>query len=246
MASSGDENGKTGQAESKHKVNQENSEHGFTLANLKAFLFDSAFNVITWVCIGACFLSASIFFSKDNMRGVYWSGVFLAAFIVLMLGLLGDRWFFQGTKKTTKPNERRPYVFLNVIGLKPLVAGQPVSMVAEFKNSGPTQAVVTLSDGTVSVRQLGDARPLAYKPTDKKLHFTIEPQAPKTAVIGWDKIFSAEEIKSLNEGTSKLYFFARGEYSGEGGEKYPLDFRFVYDSEPPLYLIECPEDVKIQ
>src|ERR1700738_4701 len=99
MASSRDEESTNYKAKRKRKVDQKNHEHGFTLANLKAFLFESSFHIVTWVCIGACFLSASLFFSKDNMRGVYWSGVFLAVFIILMLGLIGDRFFFHSTGK---------------------------------------------------------------------------------------------------------------------------------------------------
>src|SRR5690348_8712395 len=111
MVSRNNEKSKPRKTKRKRKVAKQHSEHGFTLSNLNAFLFESAFQVITWVCIGACFLSASIFFSKDNLRGVYWSGIFLAVFIFLMLGLIGDRHFFQGKIKppAKQKNIERPY-----------------------------------------------------------------------------------------------------------------------------------------
>lgn len=71
---------------------------------LTAFLWESSFNIITWVCIAASLGFALLFYSKGEMRGFLWSLIALIICTVLMLGVIADRHFFQG------PPKRRPTV----------------------------------------------------------------------------------------------------------------------------------------
>src|ERR1700736_4090127 len=99
-----DENGGDAKQASEREVNKQDNKNGLLLSRTAAFLFDSAYQIVTWVCIAGSFLAMSYFLSKDNMRGAYWSGVVLLIFVVLMLALLGDRHFFQGKAESTPKN----------------------------------------------------------------------------------------------------------------------------------------------
>src|SRR5262245_397708 len=92
------ENGSKGKQTCKEKVNQKNKPDNSILSRLPDFLFDSAYQIVTWVCIGGCLAFFFYSLSRDSMRGAYWSGSFLIVFIVLMLALVGDRHFFQSRK----------------------------------------------------------------------------------------------------------------------------------------------------
>src|SRR5438270_8094110 len=59
---------------------------------LRALLFDSAYQVVTWVFIALSISAGFFFLGKQNYRGVVWSVVALLICTVIMLGLLYERY----------------------------------------------------------------------------------------------------------------------------------------------------------
>jgi hypothetical protein len=118
------------------------------------FLFDSAYQIVTWVLIAASLGILLLFWSKDNYRGVLWGVIWLVCSISVMLGLLADRYFFQRTGANSETrqhswNEHRPYVFIKECGLKtPLAIGEKIVVQFRLENSGLSEAVVKFWDNT--------------------------------------------------------------------------------------------------
>lgn len=61
------------------------------------------------------------------------------------------------------------------------------------------------------------------------LKFTLEPGAEVHGELRYDFLVTKENIEPLQNGTARLYFFARGEYIGEDGSVYPFPLCRMYD-----------------
>ncbi|SRR6266508_2701816 len=71
---------------------QEQERHGESGAQRHMnFFWDSSYQIVTWVLIALAIGFLLLFVSKENWRGVLWSGVALLCFIVIMLGLLAQK-----------------------------------------------------------------------------------------------------------------------------------------------------------
>jgi hypothetical protein len=250
MRNKDDKPPKTGR---KRQVRRKNRQNGNVRPRLTAFLFDSIFQVVTWVGIAACLGAIFYFLSKDNMRGTYWGGAGLVILILLMIAMVGDRHFFQNSSAqptispTSARTKERPYVFIHENALtKPLTGGQPISIRTVYENTGPGEVRVTFKNSTAAFR-VDDNRSLKYAPYDPAatVSFTIPPQRRSETFFSFrDPLFTDEDIKGLHDGRAKLYFFARGEFKDESGRKYPLDFRFVYDPESGGLFV-CADSITI-
>jgi hypothetical protein len=56
-------------------------------------LFESVFQVVTWVGIAVAIAAIFYFLSKDNLRGAIWSSAALACAVAVMLAIIADRYF---------------------------------------------------------------------------------------------------------------------------------------------------------
>ncbi|HEV3099881.1 MAG TPA: hypothetical protein VGY75_09200, partial [Candidatus Udaeobacter sp.] len=107
------------------------------------FFMESAFQVVTWVLIAFAIGGIWYYAGKNDMRGAFWSGVALVIFIILMLGLIADRHFFQG--KNTSTEKERPHISIAAIGLSRYIFQPGMFKVNwEIRNSlgGPEISIV--------------------------------------------------------------------------------------------------------
>lgn len=83
---------------------------------LRAFLFDSAYQVVTWVLIALSISAGFFFLSKQNYQGAVWSGVALLVCIVVMLGLLYDRYVteWKAVNVPLQPSDR-PWLNVEIV-----------------------------------------------------------------------------------------------------------------------------------
>jgi hypothetical protein len=71
--------------------------------NIADFLFDSVYQIVTWVCIALAVGGIWYFASRDNSRGILWAAIALFCSIAIMIGIIADGHFFRkgALKKTT-------------------------------------------------------------------------------------------------------------------------------------------------
>jgi hypothetical protein len=60
--------------------------------NVRGMLFDSFYEIITWVFIALSISAFFYFLSKSQARGMVWSGVALVECVVIMVGLIADKY----------------------------------------------------------------------------------------------------------------------------------------------------------
>src|SRR6266478_9881768 len=104
---------------------------------LTRFLFDSAYQVVTWVWIA---VSISAFFhydSKDSSHGMRWSAASLVLSVIVMIALIASQHF---VKTDGKGNRGRPELYTHGAMMGPLVAGEPETVLVGLKNRGKATA----------------------------------------------------------------------------------------------------------
>jgi len=89
---------------------------------LRAFLFDSAYQIVTWVLIALSISAVFFFLGRQDYGGVVWSSVALVICVVIMLWLLYDRYITEGkTVSVLLPPSNRPWLNIEVTPGGPIV-----------------------------------------------------------------------------------------------------------------------------
>jgi hypothetical protein len=92
---------------------------------LRAFLFDSAYQLVTWVLIALSISAIFFFLSKQDYREAGWSVVALLVCIGIMLGLLAVRYVTESKAVNVPlPPTNRPWLNVEVIPGGPIVYRQ--------------------------------------------------------------------------------------------------------------------------
>jgi hypothetical protein len=81
--------------------------------NFKAFMFDSTYQIITWVLIALAVGSIFYYKSQGSNRGIIWSIVALIIFIALMVGMIADRYVSEDQDTETSPADR-PWLSIEI------------------------------------------------------------------------------------------------------------------------------------
>src|SRR5438093_229339 len=103
------------------KHTSENERQSARHVNIADFLFDSSYQVVTWVLIALCIGAIFYYAGKDNGRGILWSGIGLLFSIILMIGIIADRRFFKSNHAAISTLARQagtPHIFFKTTGLK--------------------------------------------------------------------------------------------------------------------------------
>ena len=114
----------------------------------------------------------------------------------------------------------RPYLVISDSRLEePLSPGKNPVLIFTFENTGPIETTGYFRDATCTFSYFTDERFLTYIRNESG-KFSLSPREKHTirwpfGAVGLDEY----KIKLLNENTATLYFFARGEYSDEAGNK---------------------------
>jgi len=127
--------------------------------------------------------------------------------------------------------------------LEPLSAGKSPVLTFLIENTGPVEVTGYFKDATCRFSDFVDERFLTYMRSDSG-KFRLAPLEKST--IQWPfvaPILDEYQIKMLNENTATLYLFARGEYSDEAGNKYPITYCRQYSTAFPNHLVFCDEGI---
>src|SRR5207249_4723500 len=85
---------------------------------------------------------------------------------------------------------------------------------------------------------------LEYNGTGKRFTFKLGPTERNNVQCKFDiPLLDEYQIKMLNEHTAELFFFTKGAYSTDQGEKFPLSYCRRYDQSFPGRLVFCDEDI---
>jgi hypothetical protein len=217
---------------------------------LHEFLFESVWQVVTWVCIGlsAAFLVGHFF--KGNNRGIMWSVIFLTIFILLMLGMVADRVWFDSVmlerdkQKTPQTIVQHPYVFVKGAWLEITPNKEPI-FVFMLVNSGTIEAVGSIRDVSFSYTIDAGEHLFPYQ-AGKSLDFQLAPTDLKTVRAPMELIMTDDRIQALDEQRARFIVYARGEYREESGKSYPLNLCYMYNKDVPDKLVICPSDIEIK
>lgn len=81
---------------------REDQSQGGGYMNFTDFLFESVYQIVTWVVIGLSIAGIAVFYSQQRWRLVMWAVAIMLCAIVVMIGIIADRAFFH-PKDSRKP-----------------------------------------------------------------------------------------------------------------------------------------------
>lgn len=202
------------------------------------FLFDSAYQVVTWVWIGLSIAALFYYAGKDSVSGIRWSIVSLISSVVVMIVLVANQHFFS---KHSEPS-KRPELYIREARMTPLVAGQPETIVLGIGNRGnATARNIRLGAGNHFYASSSFEGPLEYKPIAVDTQPDLGPGEEKSMVSHSFEPLTEERIKDFQEGRLLFFHYAEGEYDDDNGTTYPVDFCFMYMPLTPTAMRICPE-----
>ena len=111
---------------------------------MRAFLFESAYQVVTWVFITISIAAVFYFLAKGNHRGVLWSVITMVICVAIMIGLIADRYVVSDAP--ILPTDR-PWLSVDVIPAGPIT----------FEKGGATFPIV------YRITNRGHSRPMRYE-----------------------------------------------------------------------------------
>jgi len=139
------------------------------------------------------------------------------------------------------PAKGKAYVIVREAKLDTLVLGQPMILYILVENTGTVEATGYLKDLTCSFKDV-EPRFLTYISADSG-HFKLAPGEKTTFRYPFDTVLDDWRLKLLNENKARLYFFGRGEYRDESGDRYFLSFCREYNTIFPSHLVFCDENI---
>jgi hypothetical protein len=165
------------------------------------------------------------------------------ASIAMVIGLIAAARYYLHTPltviKAVVP-QGRPYLVISDSKLEePLSPGKNPVLVFAFENTGPVEITGYFRDATCTFSDFVDERFLTYIRGESG-QFKLAPR--EKHIMRWPfaaLMLDEYQIKLVNENTATLYLFARGEYSDESGNKYPITYCRQYSSIAPGNLVIC-------
>jgi hypothetical protein len=120
---------RTAHVEKKEESSEYNHPGNFQMSVVANFLFDSAYQIVTWVFIALSIGGIWYFVSKGNYRGTLWSVITLACSVIVMIGIMADHYFFRSTdspnKEQTASVTERPWIKIEHRIVRPLTFDVP-------------------------------------------------------------------------------------------------------------------------
>jgi hypothetical protein len=181
---------------------------------LRAFLFDSAYQILTWVFIALSIGAIFFFLSKQDYRGVLWSVVALLICILIMLGLLADRYITEWKAvNVPSPPTDRPWLNIEAIPAGPITylpqqAGICAFFPIKFRvtNTGHSPSSdIQLKASVFFARFQEDPRERQRKIAAWKGHpfnpGVVFPDTPEEYKMTWVKPISEMKEAGINPGT---------------------------------------------
>lgn len=218
--------------------------------NITEFLFDSFYQVVTWVCIGLAVGGLWYFASKDNGRGVLWSVCALFCSIVIMISIIADKYFFRAIVppigSPQNASVERPELSIDRV-LPRLAPGKPVSVTMQITNRGKAAAL------NIAIGGADFFAPKSFNGLLEKHDFpksdtrpSLAGGAPITVDARANTPISREQVAGIQAGNLLWFRYGDGQYQDGTGNSYHFEFCFMYDPLRPDSMRICPTQYRLQ
>lgn len=190
--------------------------------------------VVLWIISGAL-----AYTHREN--GFIWTIFFAVVFSILPFFLTWQKSVSERPQPVAT-TIKRPELYISGAMMKPLVAGQPETVVLGLKNRGNAVARnIRLGGGNDVFALSSFSGPLEYQPTPITARPDLGPGEENSLVSQPSQPLTKDQIKELQEGKLLFFHFAEGEYEGDDGTSYPIDFCFMYEPLAQTVMRVCPD-----
>ena len=209
------------------------------------FLFDSIYQIVTWVLIALSIGGIYHFSSRGNIRGVMWSIIALVVFVAIMIGIIGERYLPKPEDET--PKVQRPSAYVTITDSKlerDITAGDYPTFYFTL-NNGPVPVKGTMRN--VSVYYCGIQDQVFPWGEGMTKRFTLMPNERTTVIFRFNNyILKTEWVSALTQEKARLLFYFRGEYTDDSGRTYPMKHCFIWNKYMGQNLALCGDDIKLE
>jgi hypothetical protein len=209
--------------------------------NISDFLFESIYQIVTWVFIALSIGSIFYFANQGNKKLVMWSVIGLICFTLIMIGIIADRQLFRTASPSQKSEtaKDRPELSIEKAFVKTLEVGKPETIIMEVQNRGKITAHNITMYSTI-VHQPGTSESLlVYGKKPPGVTASLASGASLTIDFRSEWINTAADIEAIKAGQVLLFHFGKGQYEDESGATYPFQYCFMYEPPSPNMQI-CP------
>ena len=121
------------------------------------------------------------------------------------------------------PAKGKAYVHVSDAKLEPLTKDKPMVLHVLVENTGTVEATGYFKDITCKFSDI-EPRSLPYMSSAVIINFKLAPSEKVVIRLPFETILDDWRLKMLNENRAELYFYARGDYWDEIGNKGELSF----------------------
>lgn len=205
--------------------------------------------IVAIFAIGVAAVSA--FSMKHKGTYVLWLSFLGVVFILLGITLYLQKRIWEhdeaiatGAAKSaaqTPVAKERPELFLEKAEIQPLEPGKPEFVLLVVKNRGKATARNVGIENHITLVNTPFNSPLRYLGNPE-----LETRTDVAANAGImlrsqiKRALTEEWVNNLQSGKMLLFYFGKGEYEDDSGNKYPIKYCYMYDPMMPTSMRICP------
>jgi hypothetical protein len=177
--------------------------------HMKEFLFESVFQVVTWVFIAIAIGALFYYKSNKDTRGFIWSTVALVCFVAVMVGIIADRHFIPRVSGASSSTSDDPAADIGGFG-RPIFRDKDERLTILL---GGVKRIVSrdmVANGTAGVVYLGGFEPIQLVEKNKRVvvNAFLDGDNPAVEITDnsfivqnpfWDKNFDDSAFEVVNE-----------------------------------------------
>jgi hypothetical protein len=180
---------------------------------------------------------------KRRLRRIMcrWVWVAIAA---CAIGLAGSGVYYLAPTATivALSPKGKAYIHVSDAKLEPLTKDKPMVLHVLVENTGTIESTGYFKDITCKFSDI-EPRSLPYMSSEVIINFKLAPSEKVEVRLPFETVLDDWRLKMLNENGAELYFYARGDYWDEAGNKGELSFCRQYITFFPSYLAFCDENI---
>jgi hypothetical protein len=139
-------------------------------------------------------------------------------------------------------HKERPELYVSGARMLPLEPGTPETVLLGMKNRGnATARNIRLGGGNHLFTTSSFSGPLEYKPVAVDMRPDLGPGEENSLISESPQPLSKERINELQDSKVLFFHFAEGEYDGDDGTTYPIDYCYMFFPLSPTIMRVCPE-----
>ncbi len=191
------------------------------------FLFDSVYQVVTWVWIAVSISAFFFFASNKSTRGMVASAISLLVAVITMLSLMAKKHFWDGPKQRAKVRPKHAAV--------KLLVDQPEDVLVVLHNHGVLDVKRLWLDGSTYVKPKTFTDPLERADWIRYEYLgEIAAGADITAGLRGNRAWTQKGVSAVESGELLIFHYGEGGYTDEAGNTYPISFCYRYEPGYPV------------